>query len=234
VTGGRGRGLGRGLGRSREVGRDPGAGPGREVSPGREFGRSSGLGRGRGLAAVALLTAITIAWAALPVAGAKAGIRVALVVAVICAAASLADLAIGDTVIGGDAFDPLVVRLAAQAAHIVRTLPWSEVMIIAILILEALHQSRPWHTAVLGVALLAYLFAAHLAETAARPGLLGPQLPVIAAGLGLLALAVGAAALPPLHAGPAAEVLRVLATIAAVLAGALALPTGNRTDPPRF
>jgi hypothetical protein len=190
------------------------------------------MSRTRALAAVALLTAILIAWAALPVAGAKPGIRAVLVIAVICAAASLAHLAIGDTVIGGDAFDPVLVRLAAQAAHIVRTLPWSEGMIIAILTLEALHHSRPWHTAVLGVALLAYLFAAHLAETAARPGLLAPQLPVIAAGLGLLALAVGAAALPRLHAGPASELLRVLATIAVILAGGLALPTGDRASPP--
>jgi hypothetical protein len=136
-------------------------------------------------------------------------------------------------VIGGDAFDPALVRLAAEAAHIVRTLPWSEAMIIAVLILEALHHSRPWHTAVLGAALLAYLFGAHLAETAARPGVLRPQLPVIAAGLGLLALAVGAAALPPLHAGPASELLRVLATIAAILAGALALPTTARPATPR-
>jgi hypothetical protein len=209
--------------------------PGRSrgLSRSQGTGRSRGLSRSRGLAAVALLTAMTIAWAALPIAGAKPGIRAALVIAVICAAASLVDLAIGDTVIGGDAFDPVPVRLAAQAAYIIRTLPWSEAMIIAILTLEALHHSRPWHTAVLGVALLAYLFAAHLAETAARPGLLAPQLPVIAAGLGLLALAVGAAALPQLHAGPASELLRVLATIAAVLAGALALPTSPRPAAPR-
>jgi hypothetical protein len=190
------------------------------------------MSRIRALAAVALLTAVLIAWAALPVAGAKPGIRAVLVIAVICAAASLAHLGIGDTVIGGDAFDPVLVRLAAQAAHMVRTLPWSEGMIIAILTLEALHHSRPWHTAVLGVALLGYLFAAHLAETAARPGLLAPQLPVIAAGLGLLALAVGAAALPRLHAGPASELLRVLATIAVILAAGLALPTGDRAGAP--
>jgi hypothetical protein len=191
------------------------------------------VARSRGPAAVALLSAVMIAWATLPVAGAKPGIRAALVVAVICAVASLVHLALGDTVIGGDVFDSMPVRLAAQAAHIIRTVPWSEAMIIAVLTLEALHHSRPWHTAVLGVALLAYLFAAHLAETATRPGILRPQLPVIAAGLGLLALAVGAAALPQLNAGPAPELLRVLATIAAILAGALALPTSPRRAAPR-
>jgi hypothetical protein len=189
---------------------------------------SRALARARAPAAAALLAAVTITWAALPTAGAKPGIRVALVVAVACAGASLAHLAVGDADIGGDAFDPLLVRLAAQAVHIIRALPWSEAMIIAVLTLEALHHSRPWHTGVLGVALLAYLFAAHLAQTRTRLGALRPQLPVLAAGLGLLILAVGAAALPRLHAGTASELLRGLAVIAAVIAGALALPTTRR------
>lgn len=187
------------------------------------------LTRARGPAAAALLAAVAIAWAALPVAGARPGTRLALIAAVICAAASLIRLALGDAEIGGDAFDAVLVRLAAYLASVVRALPWSEAMIIVILVLEALHQSRPWHTGVLGVALLAYLFAAHLAETRTPAGALAPQLPVIAAGLGLLVLAVGAAELPRLHAGPASELLRVLAVIAAVIAGALALPTGARS-----
>jgi len=186
------------------------------------------LGRLRAPAAAGLLAAVTIAWAVLPAAGAKPGLRVAVVVAVACAVASLAHLAVGDTEIGGDAFDPPLVRLAAQAVHLIRTLPWSELMIIAVLALEALHHSRPWHTGVLGVALLAYLFAAHLAQTRTGPGALRPQLPVLAAGLGLLVLAVGAAALPRLHAGPGSELLRVLAVIAAVIAGGLALPATHR------
>ena len=84
-----------------------------------------------------------------------------------------------------------------------RGLPWAEGLIIAVLALEALHSSRPWHTALLGVALLAYVVAAHLAQARTRPAALAGQLPVIAAGLGLLALAVGAAALPRLHAARA-------------------------------
>jgi hypothetical protein len=188
------------------------------------------LARSRMPIVAALLAAIAIAWAALPVAGARPGTRAALVLAVICGAASLAQLVIGDAQIGGDAFDSLLVRIAAQSAYIIRALPWSEAMIIAILILEALHHSGPWHTGLLGVALLAYLFATHLAETATRPGALRPQLPVVAAGLGLLVLAVGAAALPRLHAGPAPELLRVLAVIAAIVAGGLALPTAGRRD----
>jgi hypothetical protein len=190
--------------------------------------RASMVARARMPVAAALLAAVTIAWAAFPVGGGKPGTRAALVVAIICGLASVAHLVVGDSQIGGDAFDSLLVRFAAQLAYLIRTLPWSEVMIIAILVLEALHHSRPWHTGLLGAALLAYLFATHLAETATRPGALRPQLPVIAAGLGLLVLAVGAAALPRLHAGPAPELLRVLAVIAAILAGGLALPTARR------
>jgi hypothetical protein len=190
--------------------------------------RAGLVARARMPVAAALLAAVTIAWAAFPVGGGKPGTRAALVVAIICGLASVAHLVVGDSQIGGDAFDSLLVRFAAQLAYIISTLPWSEVMIIAILVLEALHHSRPWHTGLLGAALLAYLFATHLAETATRPGALRPQLPVIAAGLGLLVLAVGAAALPRLHAGPAPELLRVLAVIAAILAGGLALPTARR------
>jgi hypothetical protein len=179
----------------------------------------------RWLAATGLLAAVTIAWALLPAAGAEAGTRPLLIVTVICAAASLTRLAIADAEIGGGPFDAALVRLAAAAARLLRSVPWAEFMIIAVLGLEALHHARPWHTAVLGVALLAYLFAIHLAETGERPGALRPQLPVIAAGVGLLALAVGAAALPQLHAGPASDLLRVLAIIAAIVVAALALPT---------
>jgi hypothetical protein len=189
---------------------------------------ASTAARARMPAAAALLVAVMIAWAAAPVDGGRPGTRAALVIAVICGLASLADRAVGDSQIGGDAFDSLLVRSGAQVAYILRTLPWSEAMIIAILVLEALHHSRPWHTGLLGVALLAYLFATHLAETGTRPGALRPQLPVIAAGLGLLVLAVGAAALPRLQAGPVPELLGVLAVIAAVGAGGLALPTSSR------
>jgi hypothetical protein len=181
--------------------------------------------RARALAAVALLTAATIAWAAAPLSGGSAGTLIALVVAVGSGAASLAGLVIGDAQIGSGAFDPLPVRVAADVAHALRVVPWSQTMIVAVLVLEVLHPARPWHTGVLAVALLAVVLAAHLAETGSTPrAALGPQAPVLAAGVGLTALAVAAVALPPLPAGPAATALRVLAVAAAVLAGALALP----------
>jgi hypothetical protein len=82
---------------------------------------------------------------------------------------------------------------------------------------------------VLGVALLWYLFAVHLGETGPAPRVLRPQLPLIAAGLGLLALAVGAAALPGLPSGTASTLVKVGAISAAVLVAALTIPVTDST-----
>jgi hypothetical protein len=188
----------------------------------------AGLATARATAAAGLLAGVTIAWAAIPAAGARPGLRITIIVAVASAVASLARLATGDAEIGGHAFDTLPVRAAAQGVLLTRMLPWSEVLVVAMLVLEALHQARPWHTGVLGVALLAYLLAVHLAESGTRPRALAPQLPVLAAGLGVLVLAVAAAALPRLQAGGPGELLRVLAVAAAVIAAGLALPVARR------
>jgi len=200
-------------------------------------GRRGGLAgtgwrvQGRRVAAAALLAAAVIAWAAAPLSGGQPGTRLALIVAVICAVASTGRLAIAEDSLPSGPFEPLYVRAGAQVATVLRGLPWAEGLIIAVLVLEALHGSRPWHTGVLGFALLAYVIAAHLAQARTPPAALAGQLPVIAFGVGLLALAVGAAALPRLHAGPATELLRILAVLAAVAAGGLALPTGRRRGP---
>jgi hypothetical protein len=189
--------------------------------------------RARQLTAAVLLAAVLVVWAALPTGGARPGTRLVLVVAVVCAVASLVRLGLGDAEFGGEAFPPFPVRVAARVADLARGVPWPEAMIIALLTLEALHHSRPWHTGLLGIGLLAYLLTVHLTESGARVGALAPQLPVLAAGLGLLVLAVGAAALPRPGAGPAAELLRVLAVVAAVVAGALALPIRRLPRQPR-
>src|SRR5262245_26700065 len=97
--------------------------------------------RARTLAAALLLAAGLIVWAALPAAGAEPGIRLAITAAVICAAASLGRLAIGDARVGGSPFDPVPVRLAAWVAEQLRTLPWTEALIVAALAAEALHRS---------------------------------------------------------------------------------------------
>jgi len=184
-------------------------------------------GRLRDTLVSGLLAALIIAWAAIPASGGRAGTRITIIVAVIAGVASLGRLAAAEAQIGGHAFDTLPVRAAAQAVALTRMLPWSEVLILAVLVLEALHHAGAWHAGVLGVAVLAYLFAVHLAESGTRLRALAPQLPVLGAGLGLLVLAVAAAALPQLTGRPG-ELLRVLAVAAAVVAAGLALPVIRR------
>lgn len=179
---------------------------------------------GRALTAVALLAGALVAWSATPVAGARAGARPALVAAAVCALLSVLQVALGGVVSPEPIYDPPLTRAARRVVAIVAALPWAEGMIVTVLVLEALHRSRPWHTAVLGAALVAFLLAVHCAETRASPRALRPQLPLLAAGTGLLVIAVGAAALPPLGTGPGSVLLRVLAAIAALIVGGLAVP----------
>jgi peptidoglycan/LPS O-acetylase OafA/YrhL len=95
-----------------------------------------------------------------------------------------------------------------------------------------LHRSRPWHTAILGAALLAYLLATHLAESDAAPGALRPQARVLAVGAGLLALGAGAGMLPATGPGPGSALLRLVAAGALIAAAALVLPYVAPRDTP--
>ena len=176
----------------------------------------------RAAGAACLLAAVCVAWSAFPLSGTGRGGRLVLAAAVACAVLGAVRFALG-----GSPGEPLVylnpvVRAAQVLAGLVRRIPWPEGLVIAVLVLEALHTSRPWHTGLLGVALLAYLFAVHLAESRARPGVLRPQVPLLAAGLGLLVLAVGAAMLPA-ETGNAADLSTVLAALAVAAVFGLAL-----------
>ena len=172
--------------------------------------------------AAGLLAAACVAWSALPLRHGGFAAAV-LAVAIACALLSVIRLALGRSPGETAAYLNAVQRSALHLADLARQWPWAEGMVVAVLVLEALHRSRPWHTGLLGAALLAYLFASHLAESGSRPAVLRPQAPLIAAGLGLLAVAVGAAALPS-GTGPAAAVLAALAAVAAVAVAGLVLP----------
>jgi len=185
----------------------------------------------RHIAAAALLAAAAIMWAAEPLASGRPGTKVALIAAIAAGVLSVAQLVVitAPRLQAAD-YATILDRAADQLLSVIRAAPWAEVLLVALLALEALHPARPWHTGLLGIALLAYTFAIHLAETRARLGVLRAQLPVVAAGIGLLALAVGAAALPRLAAGPESTTVRLIAIIAAVIAAGLAVPLGgNRT-----
>jgi|HubBroStandDraft_1064217.scaffolds.fasta_scaffold500428_2 hypothetical protein len=180
----------------------------------------------RSLLVTAALTAAVVGWAAVPL-RAGFGIKLLLVLTAFAGVANLVQLGLAGWRAYEHAGDLTGGRLAARLIAAAR-LPWAEVMTVGALVLEALHHARPWHTAVLGLALLGYLFAMHLTETGQHRAALRPQLPLLAAGLGLLALATGATALPAASSGLASGLIRSIAIIAAVLAAGLALPTWSR------
>jgi hypothetical protein len=188
--------------------------------------------RVRATALVGLLTAALISWAALPGQPGTAP-RLVLICAGVAGLAGLAQLALTGIPLVVDPVSSLPERSLARLGLSLQAIPWAEVLIVAVLVLEVQHPARAWHTGVLGVALFGYLFAVHLTETGAPARVLGPQLPLLAAGLALLALAVGAAAVPTPPSGPASAVVRIIAVLAAVLAGVLVVPVwlGRRREP---
>jgi hypothetical protein len=177
----------------------------------------------RTISQVALLAAVTVGWAATPF-GAGGYATVALTVAILAALGGVAQLALTGAPVPDAALAGIAERTAIRLTATVRAAPWPEILIVVVLALEAGHGARPWHTAFLGAALLSFLFAFHLAETGARTGMLRPQLPLLAAGTGLLVIAVGAAALPASEPGSGALAVRVIAAIAALIAAGLATP----------
>jgi hypothetical protein len=111
-----------------------------------------------------------------------------------------------------------------------RQVPWEEGAVIAIVWLEVLHSTRPWHTAVLGVALIAYLLATHLAESGAPPGTLRPQVRVLGVGAAVLAAGAGAGMLPVTGPGAGSALLRLVAGVALIAAAALVLPQASPSE----
>ncbi len=191
------------------------------VRPGRTIGTRAVPALRAGTAT--LLGAACIAWAAAPVRGSGGAGTLLLALAAGCAVLAMTQLAIGPAP-APSALPDMPERIASIAGLVIRSLPWAEGMLIAVLILEVRHPARPWHTALLGAALLAFLLAVHLAESAAGPRVLWPAALPLTAGLAMLALTAAAASLPSPGSGPAAAWLIVLASVAALLAALLAIP----------
>jgi len=116
------------------------------------------------------------------------------------------------------------VRAWRAFLDVVRLVPWEEGAVIGIAWLEVLHPSRPWHTAVLGAGLIAYLLVVHLAESDARLATLRPQARVLGLGAVLLALGAGAGMLPAVGPGAGSALLRLVAAGALIAAAGLVLP----------
>ena len=175
--------------------------------------------------AATLLAGACVAWSAIPLPPTGLA-QLALGLAVGCAVLGVLRLALASAPAPDDMFTSAPERAWARVLLLVRLLREEEGVVLAVLWLEVQHPARPWHTAVLGAALVAYLLAVHLDESRARPGTLRRQAPLLAAGAALLAAGAGAAMIPAVGAGAGggADWLRVLASVAAVSAALLVVP----------
>ncbi|MBV9452113.1 MAG: hypothetical protein JO345_40130 [Streptosporangiaceae bacterium] len=178
----------------------------------------------RAPAAAILLGAAAAVWSAIP-GSPKALAGIVLFVVVTCVVGSALRLSLGWIPLPDSTF-MLSVPIRAWLAFLgmIRVPPWEEGTVLAALWLEVLHPARPWHTAVLAAVLTAYLLATHLADSGASADALRPQMPVLAAGVCLLALGAAFAMLPAITPGGGSALLRVVAAIAVIIAAGLAMP----------
>jgi hypothetical protein len=175
------------------------------------------------IAAILLGVACTV-WAEVP-GPAGGGAAFVLFLAIVCLVGGSLRLVLAGVPIPDDVFLlPTGLQLWLTFLRYLRLPPWEEGLVIAVLWLEVIHSSRPWHTAVLGAALIAYLMTVHLAESGARPAALRPQAPALAAGACLLAAGAGIAMLPAVTPSAGSTLLRTVAALAVVAAAALVLP----------
>ena len=175
-------------------------------------------------AAAVLLGAGSVVWAAAPLVH-QGQANLALILAIAGVAGGGLRLILAGVPVPEDSFLlPAPLQAWLRFLETLRLVPWEEGALLAVLWLEVMHPSRPWHTAVLGAALIAYLLATHLAESGASPRVLRPQVRVLAAGAVLLALGAAAGMLPAAGPGAASALLRLLAAGALVAAAGLILP----------
>jgi hypothetical protein len=181
--------------------------------------------------AAVLLGAGGLVWAALPAVH-RGYATFALVVAIAGVAAGGLRLALTAVPVPEESYWPSPgVRAWRTFLDVMRQVPWEEGTVIGIAWLEVLHPSRPWHTAVLGAGLIAYLLVVHLAESDASLTALRPQARVLGLGAALLALGAGAGMLPAAGPGAGSALLRLVAAGALIAAGGLVLPYVARRLP---
>jgi hypothetical protein len=175
-------------------------------------------------AAAVLLGAGCLIWPALPALH-RGYATFVLVLAIAGVAAGGLRLALAAVPVPDETYWPSPgVRAWRAFLDVMRQVPWEEGAVIGIAWLEVLHPSRPWHTAVLGAGLIAYLLVVHLAESDARLATLRPQARVLGLGAVLLALGAGAGMLPAAGPGAGSALLRLVAAGALIAAAGLVLP----------
>lgn len=175
-------------------------------------------------AAAVLLGVGCLVWAALPAVH-RGYATFVLDVAIAGVAAGGLRLALAAVPVPDESYWPSPgIRAWRAFLEVMRQVPWEEGAVIGIAWLEVLHPSRPWHTAVLGVGLIAYLLVVHLAESDARLATLRPQARVLGLGAVVLALGAGAGMLPAAGPGAGSALLQLVAAGALIAAAGLVLP----------
>ena len=204
-----------------------GAEPGQAADRARPVHPRAGIASAVGtrLAAM-LLGAACVAWTATPLVHTGLA-QLALVIAIIAVVAGALRLAFADIPQPEDRyFLPGYLQAWLTFLTLLRTVPWEETAVVALLWLEVQHPLRPWPTAALGAGLLAYLLTTHIAESGAEAApLLRRHLRLLIVGACLLALGAGFAMIPTTAPGAGSAILRVIAAAAVIVATALVLPT---------
>jgi MFS superfamily sulfate permease-like transporter len=177
----------------------------------------------RYVGAVALLGAACTVWAAIPLYGTGAPGVVLLLVAAFCVAAGLLRLGRKDSGQQERYLLPgALMSLANSANDMLLRAGWETGAAVAVVVLEAVHPSRPWHTGFLAVLVTCYLLAVHQAESAVPADVFKGQARVLLTSLALVVVATAVAMVPASAAQ--SGWLEILAALAAMTAGALALP----------
>jgi hypothetical protein len=200
--------------------------PGQAVPRARPVHPRAGVASAAGsrLAAM-LLGAACVAWTATPLVHTGLA-QLALFIAIVAVVAAALRLAFADIPQPEDRFFlPGYVRAWLTFLQLLRTPAWEETAVVAVLWLEVQHPVRPWHTAALGAALIAYLLTTHIAESGAQAApLLRRHAKLLIVGACLLALAAGFAMIPASAPGAGSAILRVIAAAAVIAATVLVLP----------
>lgn len=174
---------------------------------------------------VLLLGAAGTAWAAEPMPGTGGWGILLVVLASLGVAAGTAHLVVGELPGAGGGLGPRLFEGLVEWLNAFLSGPrWEVVTSVALVVLEALHPARPWHTGLLSLLLLCYFLALQRAEAAVPAQALRGQAKALALSVALVAMVTGVAMLPSAGTGALAAWLEIIAAVAAMVAGGLALP----------
>lgn len=179
----------------------------------------------RRILVVALLGAACTVWSAVPLGGTGGWGVLLLVVASSCVVAGVFRLLLKDIAPPrGRLPMGLWAGLVDSTNAVLQGAAWEIGAALAVVVLEAVHGSRPWHTGLLAVLVVCYLLAVHQAESPVPVNLFRHHAKLLVISLFLVAVATGMAMVPSARSGALSGWLEVTAGLAAMTAGALALP----------